>query len=82
MSDPIPDLPLQEVSSLGFPLLCTESNNGPELNLVDVLNNVYNLLQLHRRCLQTVEDIEVEQVKSNSNMDYLQRSNTRLKVCP
>ncbi|XP_021455637.1 afadin- and alpha-actinin-binding protein isoform X3 [Oncorhynchus mykiss] len=69
----------REVSSLGFPLLCTESNNGPELNLVDVLNNVYNLLQLHRRCLQTVEDIEVEQVKSNSNMDYLQLSNTRLK---
>lgn len=82
MSDPIPDLPLQEVSSLGFPLLCTESNNGPELNLVAVLNNVYNLLQLHRRCLQTMEDIEVEQVKSNSNMDYLQLSNTRLKVWP
>ncbi|XP_029532922.2 afadin- and alpha-actinin-binding protein isoform X3 [Oncorhynchus nerka] len=69
----------REVSSLGFPLLCTESINGPELNLVAVLNNVYNLLQLHRRCLQTVEDIEVEQVKSNSNMDYLQLSNTRLK---
>ncbi|XP_029562136.1 afadin- and alpha-actinin-binding protein isoform X3 [Salmo trutta] len=69
----------REVSSLGFPLLCTESNNGPELNLVAVLNNVYNLLQLHRRCLQAMEDIEVEQVKSNSNMDYLQLSNTRLK---
>ncbi|CAB1324743.1 unnamed protein product, partial [Coregonus sp. 'balchen'] len=69
----------QEVSSLGFPSLCTVSNDSPELNVVAVLNNVYNLLQLHRRCLQTVEDIEVEQVKSNSNMDYLQLSNTRLK---
>ncbi|XP_066548113.1 synovial sarcoma, X breakpoint 2 interacting protein a isoform X2 [Amia ocellicauda] len=69
----------QEVSSLGFPPLCSESNGKRDLSLVTVLNVMYELLQLHRRGLRTVEDLETEQLKSSSDLDHLQSSNSRLK---
>ncbi|XP_071777965.1 afadin- and alpha-actinin-binding protein-like [Centroberyx gerrardi] len=69
----------QEVSSLGLPPVRTESGGSSELNVVAVLNSMYDLIQLHRRGLRTLEDMEVEQLKSSSNVDYLQLTNTRLK---
>ncbi|XP_044055969.1 afadin- and alpha-actinin-binding protein-like isoform X2 [Siniperca chuatsi] len=70
----------QEVSSLGLPPVWTESSGGnSEMNVVAVLNCMYDLIQLHRRGLRSLENMEVEQLKSSSNVDYLQLTSTRLK---
>ncbi|XP_076583399.1 afadin- and alpha-actinin-binding protein-like isoform X1 [Chaetodon auriga] len=69
----------QEVSSLGLPPVWAESGSSSEINVVAVLNCMYDLIQLHRRGLRTVENMEVEQLKSSSNVDYLQLTSTRLK---
>ncbi|XP_026201055.1 afadin- and alpha-actinin-binding protein isoform X2 [Anabas testudineus] len=69
----------QEVSSLGLPSVWMESTGSSELNVVAVLNCMYDLIQLHRRGLRTLENMEVEQLKSSSNVDYLQFNSTRLK---
>ncbi|XP_005457387.2 afadin- and alpha-actinin-binding protein isoform X3 [Oreochromis niloticus] len=69
----------QEISSLGLPPVWTESGNSSELNIVAVLNCMYDLIQLHRRGLRTLESMEVEQLKSSSNIDHLQLTITRLK---
>ncbi|XP_031612029.2 afadin- and alpha-actinin-binding protein isoform X2 [Oreochromis aureus] len=69
----------QEISSLGLPPVWTESGDSSELNIVAVLNCMYDLIQLHRRGLRTLESMEVEQLKSSSNIDHLQLTITRLK---
>ncbi|KAM4629488.1 afadin- and alpha-actinin-binding protein-like isoform 2-T2 [Polymixia lowei] len=69
----------QEVSSLGLPPVWTEPGRSSELNVVAVLNSMYDLIQLHCRGLRTLEDMEAEQLRSSSNVDFLQLSNTRLK---
>ncbi|XP_023151222.2 afadin- and alpha-actinin-binding protein-like isoform X1 [Amphiprion ocellaris] len=69
----------QEVSSFGLRPAWTEPGSGSELNIVAALNCMYDLIQLHRRGLRTLENMEVEQLKSNSNVDFLQLSTTRLK---
>ncbi|CAJ1060687.1 afadin- and alpha-actinin-binding protein-like isoform X2 [Xyrichtys novacula] len=69
----------QEVSSLGLPPVWTESTGSTEINVVAVLNCMYDLIQLHRRGLRTLENMEAEQLKSSSNVDYLQITTTRLK---
>ncbi|XP_041646616.1 afadin- and alpha-actinin-binding protein-like isoform X3 [Cheilinus undulatus] len=69
----------QEVSSLGLPPVWTESDSSSEMNVVAVLNCMYDLIQLHRRGLRTLENMEIEQLKSSSNVDYLQLTSTRLK---
>ncbi|XP_050933299.1 afadin- and alpha-actinin-binding protein isoform X3 [Lates calcarifer] len=69
----------QEMSSLGLPPVWTESASNSELNVVVVLNCMYDLIQLHRRGVRTLENMEVEQLKSSSNVDYLQLTSTRLK---
>nr|XP_046247310.1 afadin- and alpha-actinin-binding protein-like isoform X2 [Scatophagus argus]XP_046247311.1 afadin- and alpha-actinin-binding protein-like isoform X2 [Scatophagus argus]XP_046247312.1 afadin- and alpha-actinin-binding protein-like isoform X2 [Scatophagus argus] len=69
----------QEVSSLGLPPVWTESGGTSELDVVAVLNCMYDLIQLHRRGLRTLENMEVEQLKSSSNVDHLQLTSTRLK---
>ncbi|KAG5850060.1 synovial sarcoma, X breakpoint 2 interacting protein a isoform X1 [Anguilla anguilla] len=69
----------EEVSSLGFPPLCGEFSGSRGLNTVPVLNTMYELLQLHRRGLRSVEDLETEQLKSSSDLEYAQLSNSRLK---
>uniref|UniRef100_A0A3Q3L9M1 Synovial sarcoma, X breakpoint 2 interacting protein b n=1 Tax=Mastacembelus armatus TaxID=205130 RepID=A0A3Q3L9M1_9TELE len=69
----------QEMSSLGLPPVWTESSGSSELNVVAVLNCMYDLIQLHRRGIQTLENMEVEQLKSNSNVDYLQFTSSRQK---
>ncbi|XP_030640205.1 afadin- and alpha-actinin-binding protein-like [Chanos chanos] len=69
----------QELSSLGFAVICNELHRIRELDVVAVLNNIYSLLQLHRHALRTVEDLEMEQVKLSSDLDYQQLTNSRLK---
>lgn len=73
-------LPLKEISSLGLPPVWTESGDSSELNIVAVLNCMYDLIQLQRRGLRTLESMEMEQLKSSSNIDHLQLTITRLKV--
>ncbi|XP_031720092.1 afadin- and alpha-actinin-binding protein isoform X3 [Anarrhichthys ocellatus] len=69
----------QEVLSLGLPPVWTESSGSSEMNVMAVLNCMYDLIQLHRRGLRALENMEVEQMKSNSNVDFLQITNTQLK---
>ncbi|XP_032382464.1 afadin- and alpha-actinin-binding protein isoform X2 [Etheostoma spectabile] len=69
----------QEVSSLGLPPVWMESGGSSEMNVVAVLNCMYDLIQLHRRGLRTLENMEVEQLKSSSNVDYLRLNSTQLK---
>uniref|UniRef100_A0A673A542 Synovial sarcoma, X breakpoint 2 interacting protein b n=1 Tax=Sphaeramia orbicularis TaxID=375764 RepID=A0A673A542_9TELE len=68
------------VSSLGLSPLWTEPSRSSELNVVAVLNCMNDLIQLHHRGLRTLENMEMEQLKSSSNVDYLQLTCTRLKV--
>ncbi|KAJ3599346.1 hypothetical protein NHX12_033309 [Muraenolepis orangiensis] len=69
----------QEVSSLGLRAVWTPSDGALELNVVAVLNGMYDLIQLHRRGLRALDDVEEERLRSCSNADFLQLSNTRLK---
>ncbi|XP_040040396.2 afadin- and alpha-actinin-binding protein isoform X2 [Gasterosteus aculeatus] len=69
----------QEVSSLGLPPLWTESSGSPEVNVMTVLNCMYDLIHLHHKGLRTLENMEVEQLKSISNVDYLKLTSTQLK---
>uniref|UniRef100_A0AAQ4RQZ1 SSX family member 2 interacting protein n=1 Tax=Gasterosteus aculeatus aculeatus TaxID=481459 RepID=A0AAQ4RQZ1_GASAC len=68
-----------EVSSLGLPPLWTESSGSPEVNVMTVLNCMYDLIHLHHKGLRTLENMEVEQLKSISNVDYLKLTSTQLK---
>nr|XP_061832105.1 afadin- and alpha-actinin-binding protein-like isoform X1 [Nerophis lumbriciformis]XP_061832106.1 afadin- and alpha-actinin-binding protein-like isoform X1 [Nerophis lumbriciformis]XP_061832107.1 afadin- and alpha-actinin-binding protein-like isoform X1 [Nerophis lumbriciformis] len=69
----------QEVSSLGLPPVWAPSGQNSDMNVVSVLNCMFELVQLHRRGLQTLENMEVEQLKSSNNVDSLQLTSTRLK---
>uniref|UniRef100_A0AAX7TCL4 Synovial sarcoma, X breakpoint 2 interacting protein b n=1 Tax=Astatotilapia calliptera TaxID=8154 RepID=A0AAX7TCL4_ASTCA len=69
----------QEISSLGLPPVWTESGDSSELNIVAVLNCMYDLIQLQRRGLRTLESMEVEQLKSSNSIDHLQLTITHLK---
>ncbi|KAF7202358.1 afadin- and alpha-actinin-binding protein isoform X2 [Nothobranchius furzeri] len=68
-----------EVSSLGLPPVWSELDGSSVLNVVAVLNRMYDLIQLHHKSLRTVENMEVEQLKLNSNVDFLKLTTTRLK---
>ena len=70
----------QEVSSLGLRAVWTPTDGPAELNVVAVLNSLYELIQLHRQGLRALDDMEVERQRSASNTELLQLSNTRLKV--
>ncbi|CAB1453107.1 unnamed protein product [Pleuronectes platessa] len=69
----------QEMSSLGLPPLWKESAGSSELNVVAVLNCMYDLIQLQRRGMRALENLEVEQLRSSSNVDFLQLASTQLK---
>ncbi|KAI9519340.1 hypothetical protein NQZ68_029507 [Dissostichus eleginoides] len=69
----------QEVSSLGLPPLWMEASGSSEMKVVPVLNCMYDLIQLHHRGLRTLENMEMEQLKTSSNVDFLQLSSTHLK---
>lgn len=70
----------QEVASLGLPPVWSESGGSSEMNAVAVLNCLHDLIQLYHRSLRSLENLELEQHKSSSNVDYLQLTSTRLKV--
>ncbi|XP_051867972.1 synovial sarcoma, X breakpoint 2 interacting protein a isoform X2 [Pristis pectinata] len=68
----------QELATLGFPSFYTEEAQQ-ELNLVSILNCTYDLLQLHRKNLRALEDMETQHLKSSSDMDHLYHSQVKLK---
>lgn len=69
----------QELAALGLSPFGTGCERRSELDVVAVLNCMYDLIQLHRRELRTLENMEVEQLKSNSCIDYLQITSSQQK---
>lgn len=69
----------QEVASLGLSPVWTAIGRSSEPNVVAMLNCMYDLIQLHHRDLRALENMEVEQLKTNSSMDYLQLTSNQLK---
>ncbi|XP_039458132.1 synovial sarcoma, X breakpoint 2 interacting protein a isoform X1 [Oreochromis aureus] len=71
----------QELASLGLCSTYIEATSpeGTGLNAVPALNAIYELLQIHRRTMSSVEALEKEQLKKSSTMELMQTSNTRLK---
>ncbi|XP_024920910.1 afadin- and alpha-actinin-binding protein isoform X2 [Cynoglossus semilaevis] len=69
----------QELASLGLQPVCAPSVSCSELNAVAVLNCMYELIQRHHKVVRTLENLELEQHKLNSNAAVLQLASTRLK---
>ncbi|XP_019966928.1 synovial sarcoma, X breakpoint 2 interacting protein a isoform X2 [Paralichthys olivaceus] len=71
----------QELSSLGLSSTCIEASSpgGVILSTVPALNAMYELLQIHRRNMGTLEELEREQLKKSSNLEHMQMNNSRLK---
>ncbi|MEQ2311910.1 Afadin- and alpha-actinin-binding protein [Ameca splendens] len=70
----------QELSSLGLSM-CIEAGSpeGASLNAVPAINAMYELLQIHRQNMCTLEEMEEEQLKKLSTFEHMQTSNSRLK---
>ncbi|XP_075877779.1 synovial sarcoma, X breakpoint 2 interacting protein a isoform X2 [Nelusetta ayraudi] len=70
----------QELSSLGFSP-CIEANlpGRGDLNTVAALNAMYELLQIHRRNMNTLEELEKEHLRKTSLLEHMQMNNSRLK---
>ncbi|XP_077462701.1 afadin- and alpha-actinin-binding protein-like [Stigmatopora argus] len=79
----------QELLSLGLSPVWTkldgnsqvwvQSGSNLDANVISVLNGMYELLQVHRKGCQTLENLEQEHLKSTKNVDSLQLTRTRLK---
>ncbi|XP_036938605.1 synovial sarcoma, X breakpoint 2 interacting protein a isoform X1 [Acanthopagrus latus] len=71
----------QELDSLGLSSICIEASSpgGAGLSAVPALNAMYELLQIHRRNMCTLEELEKEQLKKTSSLEHMQMSNSRLK---
>lgn len=71
----------QELVSLGLSSTCIEASSaeGTSLDTLPVLNAMYELLQMHRRNLRSVEELEKDQFKCSSTLEHMQISNSRLK---
>ncbi|XP_051274747.1 synovial sarcoma, X breakpoint 2 interacting protein a [Dicentrarchus labrax] len=71
----------QELASLGLSSTCIEASSpgGAGLSTVPALNAMYELLQIHRRNMGTLEELEKEQLKKSSSMEHMQMNNSRLK---
>ncbi|XP_057713961.1 synovial sarcoma, X breakpoint 2 interacting protein a [Corythoichthys intestinalis] len=70
----------QELSSLGLSSYMEASSGGSAgLNVVPALNCAFELLQIHRRTMVTLEELEREQLKKSSTLDHMQMSNSRLR---
>uniref|UniRef100_H3DBJ4 Synovial sarcoma, X breakpoint 2 interacting protein a n=1 Tax=Tetraodon nigroviridis TaxID=99883 RepID=H3DBJ4_TETNG len=71
----------QELSSLGFssPSIGHTSPGNPGLNTVAALNVMYELVQIHRRSMCTLEELEKDHLKKSSSLEHMQSSNSRLK---
>ncbi|KAM6918386.1 synovial sarcoma, X breakpoint 2 interacting protein a [Xenentodon cancila] len=70
----------QELASLGLST-CIEASTpgGATLNAVQALNAIYDLLQIHRRNMYNLEEVEKEQLKKSSTLEHMQMNNSRLK---
>uniref|UniRef100_UPI00398F6956 synovial sarcoma, X breakpoint 2 interacting protein a isoform X2 n=1 Tax=Pristiophorus japonicus TaxID=55135 RepID=UPI00398F6956 len=68
----------QELTTLGFPSFYTEEAQNV-LNVEAILNCMNDLLQLHRKGLRALEDMETQHLKSSSDMDHLYHSQVKLK---
>uniref|UniRef100_A0A3B4CDW1 Synovial sarcoma, X breakpoint 2 interacting protein b n=1 Tax=Pygocentrus nattereri TaxID=42514 RepID=A0A3B4CDW1_PYGNA len=51
-----------------------------QLDVMSTLNRMYDLLQLHRRAMGVVEELEVEQLKVSSDLHCQQLTSSKLKV--
>ncbi|KAG8014247.1 Afadin-and alpha-actinin-binding protein [Nibea albiflora] len=73
----------QELASLGLSSTCIEASSpgGAGLNTVPALNAMYELLQIHRRNMCTLTELENEQLKKSSSLEHMQMNNSRLKAC-
>ncbi|XP_072516162.1 afadin- and alpha-actinin-binding protein-like [Salminus brasiliensis] len=69
----------QELSSLGLPSIFYNMNGIRELDVIAALNGMYDLLQLHRRAVGMVEELEVEQLKVSSDLHCQQLTSSKLK---
>lgn len=71
----------QELASLGLSSTCIKASSpgGAGLNTVPALNAMYELLQIHRRNMCTLEELEKEQLKKSNTLEQMQMSNSRLK---
>ncbi|XP_032388462.1 synovial sarcoma, X breakpoint 2 interacting protein a isoform X2 [Etheostoma spectabile] len=71
----------QELDSLGLSSTCIEASSleGADLKTVPALNAMYELIQIHRRSMCTLEELEKEQLKKSSTLDHMQMNNSRLK---
>ncbi|XP_040000235.1 synovial sarcoma, X breakpoint 2 interacting protein a isoform X2 [Xiphias gladius] len=71
----------QELASLGLSSTCIEASSAGAagLSTVPALNAMYELLQIHRRNMCTLEELEKEQLKKSSTLEHMQTSNSRLK---
>ncbi|XP_019122645.1 synovial sarcoma, X breakpoint 2 interacting protein a [Larimichthys crocea] len=71
----------QELASLGLSSTCIEASSpgGAGLNTVPALNAMYELLQIHRRNVCTLTELENEQLKKSSSLEHMQMNNSRLK---
>ncbi|XP_053185789.1 synovial sarcoma, X breakpoint 2 interacting protein a isoform X2 [Scomber japonicus] len=71
----------QELVSLGLSSTCIEaiSPGGAALSTVPALNAMYELLQIQRRSMGTLEELEKEQLKKSSTLEHIQMNNSRLK---
>nr|XP_057923138.1 synovial sarcoma, X breakpoint 2 interacting protein a [Doryrhamphus excisus] len=67
----------QELSSLGLSTCIEASSSG--LNAAPALNAMFELLQIQRRTMSTLEELERDQIKKSSTLDQMQMSNSRLK---
>ncbi|KAM8850352.1 synovial sarcoma, X breakpoint 2 interacting protein a isoform 1-T3 [Spinachia spinachia] len=70
----------QELDSLGLST-CIEasSQRGAGLNSVQALNAMYELMQIHRRHMSSLEELERDHLKKSSTLDHIQMNNSRLK---
>lgn len=74
--------PLQELSSLGLssPCIGATSAGRPSLDTVLALNAMYEMVQIHRRSMNTLEELEKEHLKKSSSLEHMQTNNSRLKA--
>ncbi|TWW73758.1 Afadin- and alpha-actinin-binding protein [Takifugu flavidus] len=72
----------QELSSLGLssPCIGATSAGRPSLNTVLALNAMYEMVQIHRRSMSTLEELEKEHLKKSSSLEHMQTNNSRLKA--
>ncbi|XP_067385164.1 synovial sarcoma, X breakpoint 2 interacting protein a isoform X2 [Channa argus] len=71
----------QELTSLGLSSTCIKasSQGGVGLNAVPALNAIYEMMQIQRRNVCTLEELEKDQLKKSSTLEQMQMSNSRLK---